>query len=437
MTLMRQLAEFVTQAQATELPVLDREVLRLHTFDTAVARLLGGACAEGRHLRKVFGSGLDPDGIGGVAGLVRMTEMDDIHTGANTTPSSVVAAVAFCLYPLSQRHPREVESAIYVGTELLVRFGKAMDGARALFKGFWPTRSGAALGACATACRMLGLSVERTEQALSLAVMTSAGLSGRFMREPSGRWIVLATAVATGVRMALAAREGFNGAENSPDGEWIANALGLEFSAEQLTSALGRCSVFSELSLKPYATARQSLAATEAMRRLVADGLDPTRIERVVVRVPTSHKNMISQPLNPRARGTAFVSCPCQVATAALDPRDLYDVERRNVLANAAVAALAARVEIIGDPALDRDFPRVWAAQVEAHADGRVTSMIVNDALGSPENRMSEDDLVEKARLALSWFNMAERANSTAVVSRTMFASDESATHMAALFASG
>ena len=436
MSLMQQLARFVVEGDLNSLPALDRDILRNHACDVAIARVLGGQCEEGKHLRRVF-AGSGTEGIAGIAGLVRMTEMDDIHTGANTTPSSVTVPVAFCLYPESGRDPATLANAIYVGTELMVRFGKAMDGAKALFQGFWPTRSGGTLGACAVACRLWGLSVERTEEALSLAIMTSAGKSGRFLREPSGRWIVFANAVATGLRMATAAREGFNGAENSPDGEWISNAFGLAFNDAELTQNLGTQSVLQELSLKPFATARQALGATQSMLHLIGNGVDATRIDKIIARVPTSHKGMISQPLLSHVRGSAFVSGAAQLATAALLPDDLYDLERRNVLTHARIAELATRVTIEGDPALDRDFPKIWAAEVEVHAAGEVHRHHMRDALGSPGNRMGTADLADKAKRALGWFGQAGRGDELISLSSEMFSRDSAAMKMADIFKNG
>lgn len=436
MSLVGQMAEFVTQAKASTLPALDQKILRLHATDVALARILGGHSSEGQNLQRVF-AGAGAEGIAGIAGLVRMTEMDDIHTGANTTPSAVTVPTAFCLYPQSSRDPHELANAIYVGTELMVRFGKGMDGAKALFQGFWPTRSAATLGACAVACRLWGLNLERTREALSLSIMTSAGKSGRFLREPSGRWIVFANAVATGLRMAEAARQGFNGAENEPDGEWIATAFGLSFDANELTQDLGAKSIFPELSLKPFATARQALSATQAMLSLRAEGLDPMQIEKIVARVPTSHKAMISQPLLASARGSAFVSGAAQLATAALLPDDLYDVERRNILGNPQIADLAARIVIEGAPELDREFPRIWAAEVEVSVAGQVLRRDMRNALGSPENRMDTTDLLDKARRSLGWFGQAERAETLVALGRNMFESQTSALEMSAIFDNG
>ena len=430
MTLVRTLAEFVTTADASKLPDLDREILRRHATDIAGARILGGLTEEGKRIGQIFHGGME--GIAGLSGIIRLTEMDDIHTGATSTPSSISVPVAFSLYQAGQ-DPRELENAIYVGTELLVRFGKAMNGAKALFQGFWPTRSGGTLGAAATASRILGLTLEQTAQALSLAILTSAGRGGRFIREPSGRWIVLANSVASGLRMAQAARHGFTSVENVLDGEWIGTTMGLAFAETELTKDLGHSSVFPELSLKPYSTARQSLGGAEAMLDLVAQGLDPKSIQKICVRVPTSHKGMISLQLDPHARGTAFVSAATQIATAALAPQSLYDVERREILNNPDIAEFAAKVVIIGDEELDLEFPEIWATEIEAQSSSGVVRSRIRDSIGSPSNRMNDGQLHAKYRKALDWFGEADRADDLIAIGLDMFRDYRSADRMAKL----
>ena len=88
-----------------------------------------------------------------------------------------------------------VASAIWIGTELMTRLGVAIDGARILYRGLWPTYFTAPLGAAAIASRMLHLSEEQTAHALSLALMLSAGRSGRFHGALPGRSVILAMAV--------------------------------------------------------------------------------------------------------------------------------------------------------------------------------------------------------------------------------------------------
>jgi 2-methylcitrate dehydratase PrpD len=173
------------------------------------------------------------------------------------------------------------------------------------------------------------------------------------------------------------------------------------------------------------------------MLHLIGNGVDATRIDKIIARVPTSHKGMISQPMLSHVRGSAFVSGAAQLATAALLPDDLYDVERRNVLTNARIAELAQRVTIEGDPALDRDFPKIWAAEVEVHAGGEVHRHHMRDALGSPGNRMGAADLADKAKRALSWFEQAGRGDELISLSSEIFSRDSAAMKMAGIFTNG
>ena len=104
--------------------------------------------------------------------------------------------------------PDTVASAIWVGTELMTRLGVAIDGARVLYRGLWPTYFTAPLGAAAIAARICRLSEEQTAHALSLALMLSAGRSGRFQGALPGRSVILAMAAANGIRAAQAASAG-------------------------------------------------------------------------------------------------------------------------------------------------------------------------------------------------------------------------------------
>ena len=54
-----------------------------------------------------------------------------------------------------------------------------------------------------------------------------------------------------------------------------------------LTAKLGEGSVYRELSLKPFCSAKQALAATEAVASLIDDGeVNPSEITKIIVRVP-------------------------------------------------------------------------------------------------------------------------------------------------------
>jgi 2-methylcitrate dehydratase PrpD len=412
MTVLDELASFVVSADPLGLPALDREILRRHLADTVVARIAGAASREGRLL-----AALEPSGshtaaaIAALAASVRLTEVDDIHIGSCTTVSSVVVPVALGLAARDDVAPAAVPAAIWAGTELAIRFAAAIDGARVLYRGVWPTRTIAPLAAAAVTARMLGLDQTRTAQALSLALMMTAPRTGRFTGEPTGRWIVFMTAVGDGIRAAEAARAGFKADLALLEGSWLQDTLGVPVDMTALTSGLGAASVLPELSLKPFCTSRQALSATEAMRRLLATGLDPTAIEAVRVLVPSAYAAMIATPLDPKVRTTSLVSAGAQMAIAALAPAHLYDVDRIDILDDPRIGRFAARVEVAAEPALDELFPRRWPAEVEVRSRGGVVrSEFVMEPPGDPGQRLDDAGLEAKACAVLAHLGQATRA---------------------------
>src|SRR5258705_7535006 len=162
MSVLRELAAFVRSASAAALPDAERAMLRRHVADTLVAAIAGAQTTEGQALRKVVPCISVADRAGMIAAVIRHTEIDDIHTRSCTTPSSVTVPAALALALEHETYdPDTVASAIWVGTELMARLRVAIDGARILYRGIWPTYFTAPLGSPAIASRILHLSEEQ------------------------------------------------------------------------------------------------------------------------------------------------------------------------------------------------------------------------------------------------------------------------------------
>src|SRR5262245_21071248 len=261
MSVIRELATFVTGASAAALPEAERAALRRHVADTLVAAVAGVRTREGQALRKVMPAISIADCAGMIAAVIRHTEIDDIHTRSCTTPSSVTVPAALALaIEHGEYDPDTVASAIWIGTELMTRLGVAIDGARILYRGLWPTYFTAPLGAAAIASRMLHLGEEHTAHALSLALMLSAGRSGRFHGALPGRSVILAMAAANGIRAAQAAKDGVGGDPALLDGPWVKDAQGIDAKVEMWTAGLGGSSDYREMTIKPFCSAKQAIA---------------------------------------------------------------------------------------------------------------------------------------------------------------------------------
>jgi 2-methylcitrate dehydratase PrpD len=398
-----QLASFVAQAKASALPAAERERLRLHFTDTIVAALAGTRIPEGKALLSFGEPASLADRIGRCAAAVRLTEIDDIHLPSCTTPSAGIVPVALALAAHAKNFDAdEIASAIWVGTEIMTRVGVAVSGPQILYRGIWPTYLAAPVAAAATAARVFGLSRTRTSHALSLAFMLSAGGVGRIHGAPSGRWFLYANAVAGGVAAAQAAHANYHGDGDLLDKNWLIDTHGITLDQKRLTAKLGEGSIYPSLSIKPFCSAKQAIAAVEAFRGIVAEEkLDRGTITKVRVRVPPAYAGMIATRAEAGARQSTMVSVAHQIALAALKPQVLYDVDRSAPTMDAEVTQFSAKVEVVPDPSLAPLYPLHWPAEVEIDAGGKTFQRRVVGAAGDPDNPLSRAQIDDKAHRVL------------------------------------
>jgi 2-methylcitrate dehydratase PrpD len=406
-----ELAVFVAGAKASTLPAAEQERLRLHVADTAVAALAGASIPEGKALNSLGeGDGLAAR-IGRLAAATRLTEIDDIHLPSCVTPSAGVVPIALVLAAHAQKFDLgEIASAIWVGTEVATRLGLAVNGPQILYRGIWPTYLAVPVAAAATAARLMGLNEARAGHALSLAVMLMAGGVGRIHGAPSGRWFLYANAVAGGVAAAEAARADYRGDPDILDKDWLTDTHGIALERARLTENLGVSSVYAALSLKPFCSAKQAIAAIEAFRAILDRGIHRDAIAKVHVRVPPSYAGMIATRAEPGARISTIVSVAHQLALAALTPDALYDIDRSSPKMDAKVTQFASKVDVAADASLLPFYPGHWPAEVEIETGGEVLRHRVVEARGDPERPLAAADIGDKAHRVLNPLVGRERA---------------------------
>lgn len=398
MTLLQDIADTILQGSV---PAAERELQRLHALDTVVAGLAAEATPEAEAIRPLLVARTTADLAGLCSATARLSEIDDIYLLSCITPSAVTVPTALALAAQVGGITADVAlQAIRTGTGLMMQFGVSIDGARILYRGVWPTFLAAPLGACATASRLLKLDRDATANALSLALMMSSGTIGRLAEGRTGRWFLFAQAVAAGVRAAEAAKAGLLGDPALLDGDWLERTRGIKFDPEPLR-APWIDSVYPSLSQKPYCTGRQCLAAAEAFRELIAEGLDPASVTAIRVRVPPIYAGMISAKPDPNSRSSSIIGAPMQMAIAALQPDAAYFVDRTGVQSDVALQRYAERVTVVPDDGLQAVFPRRWPAEVEVDTRQGPRVKRVVDSRGDPSRRLTEAELIDKAHRVL------------------------------------
>jgi 2-methylcitrate dehydratase PrpD len=437
MTVIGHLADFVARANAAALADAEQALQRRHISDAVVAAAAGARTAEARSLAGLLSTRALPEIIGQRAATIRLSEIDDIHLPSCTTPSAAAVATAFALLPPpgDPFDPVQVASAIWVGTELMTRMGQAVNGPEILYRGVWPSCFAAPLAVAATAARMRGLDAQQTADALSLALMLTTRGTGRPQGAPSARWVMFAAAVASGLSAIEAVQAGYRGDPGLLDGSTFEDTWGFALDRDHLTALSLQDSVYPALSLKPYCSAKQSIAAVEALRTILASGIAPGSIAAVRVRVPPAYAAMIALKAQDQVRTTTLVSAARQLALLACDPARLYDVDRSAAVTDAAILAFEAKVEIVADDALAQYYPQHWPAEVEVVGqDGGTRRERVIAAPGDPSRPLDDKALEDKAHGVLDRVTSPLHAAILISLARDGFADEGSCRSLASAF---
>lgn len=387
--------------------------LALHTADALVALRAGAATSEGQALQR-FMDRADAGVLGRVtanAAVVRLTEIDDIHRPSCVTVGALTVPVAVA-FARDGTAPAEFLDALYVGHELALQLALAAGGARLLTRGQWPSLIVAPFGAAATAGRLLGLTPARMRQALALAVSHAPRQPGRFQGSRPGRWLLFGEAVRSGCMAALAAADGIDGDPELLNADWL-RAVGGDLAAPDQLTPTGLLT--HGISIKPHASAKQGLAAIHGLRQLFAQkGIAPGQIEALEVHVPPAYAVMLDREPPRTSRLASLVNAPWQLALAALQPALLDDVAREVWPGDPRLPALAARVRVLADPALDALYPQAFPARLVVQASGNRHEILVTDSPGDPALAYDAGQLMDKARRMLG--NIAELDSVQAVL---------------------
>jgi 2-methylcitrate dehydratase PrpD len=410
MHVLEQIGEWVTAKGDGPLPQSVRQRLSIHLLDTVGAWIAGGVTDEGKMLKRLASDsseslplfGRQPlDRIALGVATTRLTEIDDIHMPSCTTPSSVVVPTALVIAGhLQRRDARVFAHALCAGYEVMTRIGVAISGPNTLNRGIWPTFLAAPVCAAAVAARLLGLTAEKTANALGIALTLPSGAPGRPIGE-SPRWLLLGMAARSGCFAALAAAEGYSGDRNLLDDDWMVRTHGIPCDTGPLVAAVGGDGAICSVSLKPYCAAKQTIAAIEALRDLLSQGISPDDVVTLRVAVPPAYAEMIGHRNATASRIARITSAAYQLALAAYKPNELDNVACPNFAGDPEIAAFMARVEVVPDKMLEQHYPQRWPARVEALLkNGSTEANLVLDARGDPRCSSDLDVRAKFHRLA-------------------------------------
>ena len=423
----RRLATFASSLAFGDVPPEVVDHAKLCLLDTVGCGLYGSTLPWSRIVADCV-SEFEPDGTSSLWGVGRAVsppaaalvngtmvhgfELDDLHARSIVHPGSVVttAALATAEY-LGGCSGRRFVAAVVAGYEVAARVGMSV-GAAHLLAGWHPTGTHGTLGAAAACGSLLGLGPEAMQHAFGIAGTQASGLmaaqfASMVKRFHAGR------AAQSGVYAGLLARRGFTGIVPLFESEYggYCGTFSPRTERERLTAGLGEVWETSAVGFKPYSTngsCHTSIDALAAMKR--AYGFGPDDVSAIRVFASSATKQHVGWPYVPDSVTTAQMNLPYIAAVTVTDGEAFIEQFTEQRIRDKNLVALAARVNVMVDPAIDaRGDGGRHAVRIDVElTDGRVLHEARDSGTGSRAHPMRRGEVEEKYR-RLARTVMAER----------------------------
>jgi 2-methylcitrate dehydratase len=438
MSLTQEMARFALSLRYTDIPEAARREARRFILDSVGCALtaLHNADMQAAHrfIEKlggtpeatVIGSGLQTNAPNAAlmnALLVRAIDYNDIYWKQDPSHPSDIIPAAWASAEKAQRDSRELIVAVLIAYELEMRWCLAADpGIREIG---WHHATLTQFVSPFVAARLLGLDESQTVAAAGISGsshFTLGGVVAGHLTNMKNTADPLATQA--GVTAALLAAEGYSGPVEVIEGkEGLQQVLkSVVWSTDVLLDGLGKKFMITECSTKPFPTeALTHQPITAALNLRAKHDLTPERIAKVQVFTTTRGADILSDPskYHPTTKETADHSLPYCIAAALADGAVLPSSFEEDKIHDPMIRRLLERIEVTADPEIDALFPRIKRARVIITlSDGREVSAQVDHAKGSPENPMTDEEVIAKFRANSAGVLSAERQQ--AVIEATM-----------------
>src|ERR671917_2719519 len=347
-------------------------------------------CAHGTGPSTIIGTGAGSTPVG--AALVNgfaasALDIDDGYRPVKGHLGAVVVPAVLAAAEEAKCSGVEFLTALVVGYEVAMRAGRVLH---SLYDFYHGSGSWAPSGVAAGVARLLDGNAEQTWHALGIAEF-HAGMTPemRSVEHPSMLKDGIGWGAMVGIASGQLAARGFTG---------IPALFDAGDSGPHLTESLGVEYLILDLYFKPYACCRWAQPAIEgalsAARQIGATATDVAR-----VRVHTFKAATHLRSVSPRTTEEAQFSLPWPIACALIDGVVGPDQVTGESLSDTARREVAARVELVVDPELERAFPEQALAWVEIETTGgsRARSKI-SAAPGDADTPFGDEELTDKFR---------------------------------------
>ncbi|MBU0742575.1 MmgE/PrpD family protein [bacterium] len=211
-------------------------------------------------------------------------------------------------------------------------------------------------------------------------------------------------ATQAGVLAAMMAREGYGGPVEVIEGkEGFQHVIhDVELRPGILLDGPGERFLIADCGFKAFPTEALTHQPMSAVQQIMSENrLVAEQVAKIRVRTTTRGADILSDPSKyyPRTRETADHSLPYCLAAVAADGGVYPNSFERDKLFDPRIRRLLDLIEVVADDGIDALFPGIKRAVAAiATTDGREFTATVDHAKGSPQNPLTDDELIAKFR---------------------------------------
>ena len=333
-------------------------------------------------------------------------ELDDLIAESIIHPAACVIPAAMAAAESIDAPGASLLEGIVAGYEAMHRVGLAL-GVEPAKRGFHTTSLVGPIACAVAAAKVIQLSFEQLLSAVGLSCSAAAGIKS-FAGGHGGGMVKrfhLGRSAEAGVRMAQLAGRGFLGPPFGLDSRFgLMDVFGGAGAVpERMSRDLGKAWAMRDVWFKVYPICGWIQSVVQLLVELRGPQpltLDDVKSIQVGVSRYAAQNNGEPAPVD--TMGAQYSIPYCAAVALTGDPRDPAWFQP-DAVTMPATRKLAAKVEIVVDPAIEAVYPAKFGASVRlTRADGAVSERTVLDCHGTPSDPCSGQELQDKFRLLAS-----------------------------------
>ena len=411
--LMTTLSTYMAEAARRPLPDAVVEKTKHMILDTLAAAISGSELPPGKfaiNFAKTYGGEKVSTVMGStvVCGpieaalangmLAHSDETDDTHPPSQSHPGCSVVPAALAVGEKWGIDGNRFMRAVALGYDIGPRFTATLGRLQYMADTQRSTHAlSGTFGSAAAAASAASLNAQQMRWVLSYTAQLASGIATwqRDTDHIEKAFDFGGMAAKNGVTAALLVEAGGTGVDDVLSGaDNFFLAFGPKNDPSMVVDKLGERYEITRTNIKKWTVGSPIQSPLDALEILIKKhNIDPEQVRKIVVRVATNEAKIVDNREIPDICLQHMIAVMLVDRTASF--KSAHDKAR---MTDAAILKHRAKVQLVGDEALEKFLPRRAGIVEVTTNDGRTVTERVDDVRGTAENPMTRDEVVAKAR---------------------------------------